>query len=201
LSTISINEDGAAVFRDAFMDIGSLIQAHGYWVLAAGCLLEGETILLLAGFAAHQGYLEPLAVIAIAWMCGFVSDQFYFWLGRWRGPALLARWPAIARQANRVDRLTERYQAAVIIGVRFAYGLRIAGPMLIGMSPISPSRFALLNACGALVWAILGTTAGWVFGRAAELALGHIRDVEEWLLLGLAAIGAIAWWMVRRRAW
>ena len=48
------------------MTLAALIQAHGYWVLAVGCLLEGETILVLAGFAAHRGYLDSLAVLAIA---------------------------------------------------------------------------------------------------------------------------------------
>jgi len=37
------------------MALGTLIGTHGYWVLALGCLLEGETILLLAGFTAHRG--------------------------------------------------------------------------------------------------------------------------------------------------
>ena len=31
--------------------LNEAIASHGYWVLALGCLLEGETVLLLAGFA------------------------------------------------------------------------------------------------------------------------------------------------------
>jgi membrane protein DedA with SNARE-associated domain len=179
------------------MDLGSLIEAHGYWVLAAGCLLEGETILVLAGFAAHRGYLHPVAVVGIASVTGFIGDQFYFWLGRRHGPAMLARWPSVAAQAARVHALTKRYHAAVIIGVRFAYGLRIAGPMLIGMSPVSAIRFALLNALGAVLWACIVGGLGWAFGQVAESVLGDLRHLEGWLFLGVVAVAAIAW-LVRK---
>jgi membrane protein DedA with SNARE-associated domain len=47
------------------LSLSPLIEAHGYWVLALGCLLEDGTALLLAGFAAHRGYLDPFAVVAI----------------------------------------------------------------------------------------------------------------------------------------
>ena len=181
------------------MTLGTLIETHGYWILALGCLLEGETILALAGFAAHRGYLDPVAVVGIAAVAGFTGDQFYFWLGRRHGPAVLARWPSVAVQAERVRRLSERHQALMIIGVRFAYGLRIAGPILLGTLSVPARRFALFNAIGALLWASLIAGLGWTFGHAAELALGRVAHLEGWLLLGLAAAGAIVWWVRRRR--
>jgi membrane protein DedA with SNARE-associated domain len=184
------------------MTLIALIQAHGYWLLAVGCLLEGETVLLLAGFAAHRGHLDPFAVVAIAAAAGFTGDEGFFWLGRRHGTAVLARWPAAARQVARVNNLIVRFQSAVIVFVRFAYGLRVAGPMIIGMSPISAWRFAAFNAMGALLWACVVGGAGWLFGQAAEVALGHIREVEGWLLLGLAAAaaawGALRWFRSRR---
>ena len=137
------------------MDIAGLVQTYGYFALAIGTFLEGETVLLAAGLAAHSGYLDIYAVIAVAAVCGFIGDQFFFWLGRRHGGAVLQRWPSINRQADRVHRLVERYHASVIIGVRFAYGLRIAGPVLIGMSAVSYVRFVLFNAIGAVLWGLL----------------------------------------------
>ena len=181
------------------MNLASLVEAHGYWVLTVGCLLEGETILVLAGFAAHQGYLNPLAVIAVAALAGFVGDQFYFWLGRRHGHAVMARWPSVVAHNDRLQALVGRYHAAVIVGVRFAYGLRIAGPILIGMSPVSSYRFALLNAMGAMLWACLIGGIGWVFGHAAESLMGEVRSAEVWLVLALAGIGFVIWWIRRSR--
>lgn len=182
------------------MHLGSLIETHGYWVVAVGCLLEGETILVLAGFAAHRGYLKLSAVLAIAWTAGFVGDQCWFWLGRLRGPAILTRWPSLARHTERVHRLLDRYHAALIVGVRFAYGLRIAGPLLIGSTGMPAWRFALFNALGAVLWACSITSVGWVFGEAAERLLGKARHLEGWLLLGLVAAGVITWWIRKGRA-
>jgi membrane protein DedA with SNARE-associated domain len=165
------------------MALEALIETHGYWVLALGCLLEGETVLMLAGFAAHRGYLDPAWVFAIGASAGFVGDQFYFYLGRRHGAAVLARWPAIERQSGRLERLLQRFHAAVVIGVRFAYGLRVAGPILIG--------------AGALLWSAVFTAIGWVFGQAAEAMLGRIKHLEGWLMLGLVA-GAVVWLVVRK---
>ena len=185
------------------MSLGSLIETHGYWVLALGCLLEGETVLVLAGFAAHRGYLNPFAVVGIATVAGFLGDQAYFWLGRRHGPWVMARWPRLARQAARVQTLLTRFQNAAIVGIRFAYGLRIAGPIVFGTLDIPASKFALFNALGALIWAVAIGALGWVFGQAAEMALGELRHVEAWLLLALAAAGAMIglwrWFAARNR--
>ena len=181
------------------MTLAGLVETHGYWMLALGCLLEGETILLLAGFAAHRGYLNPFAVLGVAATAGFVGDQFWFWLGRRHGAGVLARWSSLTRQVGRVHALLERFHAAAIIGVRFAYGLRIAGPVLIGMTTISRLRFAGLNAAGAVLWAVLIGGLGWMFGHAAEAVMGQIRHLEGWLMLCLTGGGALLWWVRRER--
>lgn len=83
-----------------------LIQTHGYWALALGCPFEGETVLSLAGFAAHCGWLDPLAVFGIASAAGFAGDQFFFWVGRRHGTAVLRHcaagrpWAARAHGSN-----------------------------------------------------------------------------------------------------
>lgn len=181
-------------------DLAGLIAAHGYAVLAIGCLLEGETVLLLAGFAAHRGHLNPLAVLVVASVAGFVGDQFFFWLGRRHGAQVLARRPAWARQATKVQALLQRWDAGFIVGVRFAYGLRVAGPVLMGMTPISGLRFALFNALGAVIWAVLVGGAGWVFGEAAQALLGEIHHLEGWLLLALVAAALVVWLWRRSRS-
>ena len=174
----------------------SLVATHGYWLLALGSLLEGETVLLLAGFAAHRGLLDPWRVLGIAAAAGFAGDQFWFWLGRRHGPRLLARWPALSRQSDRVQRLLQRWDAALVVGIRFAYGLRVAGPVLMGMSTIPATRFALLNAVGACAWAVVVGGAGWLFGHAAAALLGRLAGMEVALFVVLGLVGLALW---RRR--
>jgi membrane protein DedA with SNARE-associated domain len=182
------------------MDLHDLISTHGYWILTLGCLAEGETLLVLAGFAASRGTLDIFAVIGIAAVAGFLGDQFFFWLGRKHGSAVLRRFPSVAQQSERVFRLIERYQSWVIVGVRFAYGLRIAGPIIIGTSRISPGRFALFNAIGAVIWAPLVAGVGYLFGEAADAMIGELHNIELWLMLGLAAIVMLVLFVQRMRA-
>ncbi len=182
------------------MDIPALLQTYGYPLLALGCLLEGETVLALAGFAAHEGHLSFATVVLVAALAGFTGDQVFYWLGRRHGAAMLRRFPSIAREADRMHRLIERWHGWVIVLVRFAYGLRIAGPVLIGSSGVSPLRFAFFNALGAAIWAPLVAGAGWFFGRAVETLLGDIHRFEVWALLLAALVGGV-WliWTLRER--
>ena len=175
------------------MNVADLVGTHGYWVLFVGCFLEGETLLVLAGFAAHRGYLNLGTVIALAAVAGFAGDQAAFWLGRRHGVAMLARFPSIERRAQQVQRLVMRYPSLSVIGVRFAYGLRVAGPVLMGTTALSSARFAALNALGAILWATLLATIGWVFGEAAKVVLGEMQHIEGWLFLGGLLAGLLVW--------
>lgn len=180
------------------MDLAAVIQEHGYAILAVGCLFEGETIVALAGFAAHQGYLSLTAVLAVAAAAGFAGDQFYFWLGRRHGDAVLKRWPAVAAQAERLRGRVGHGPAWMIVGVRFAFGLRIAGPIVLGTSDIPGWRFAAFNALGAALWATVFALLGWTFGRAVEAALGRVERFEAGAL-AIVAVAAALWLLQRRR--
>jgi membrane protein DedA with SNARE-associated domain len=113
----------------------------------------------------------------------------------------LNRWPGLARRAPQLEPMLERWHAAAIIGVRFAYGLCVAGRVLMGMSSLPAWRFALYNALGALLWALVIGGLGWGFGEAATRVLGEIRHLEGWLLAALGLSGVV-WWALaslRRR--
>jgi membrane protein DedA with SNARE-associated domain len=176
-----------------------LIATHGYWLLALGCFLEGETILVLAGVAARLGYLNPLAVLGIAVGCGFAGDQFFFWLGRHSGTRILARWPALAQKAQPTQRLIERYDTLVVVMVRFVYGMRIAGPIFIGMSGIPWWRLIVFNFLGAVVWACAVAGAGWLLGEGVHVFLDHVHSIQAGGLLAVVLLGLVIWWVRRRR--
>jgi len=177
----------------------ALLENYGYIVVFLGALLEGETVLIMAGFAAHRGLLELPWVIALAAAGGFLGDQIFFALGRYRGREMLARLPSVQRQAARVEALIQRHSTWLIVGVRFMYGLRVAGPVLIGMSHVSHVKFIVLNLIGAVVWAIVVAGLGYVFGQAVELMLQDARRYELALLIAIAAAGAVVWAIRRLR--
>ena len=169
------------------LDIPALLAQYGLIILAVGCLLEGETVLILAGLAIHEGMLPLGNSLLVAMAFGWLGDQLGFWVGREKGDWLLGRFGFWRRQKPRVDRWIHRYHAFVIVMVRFAYGLRVAGPVLIGHSGLSPWKFAVFNGLGAMVWAGLFIGLGWLFGRTAEQILRRLHVVDHYLL----AAGAV----------
>lgn len=166
------------------------VEHYGYLAVVVGALLEGETVLMLAGFLAHQGHLDLGAVLLVAFAGGTVGDQLFFWFGRAFGPRLQQRSAMLARAGDRVGVLLRRYDAALIFGVRFMYGLRIAGPTAMGALGVSPRRFAVFNVLGAAVWAPLVGGAGYLSGHALEAWLGDLQWVEG-LLVAAVAGGAL----------
>ena len=179
------------------MPVAQLLADYGYLAVFIGSLLEGETILVLAGFAAHQGYLSLPVALALAFAGGTLGDQVFFWLGRGWGPSLLQRIPNAERRVQRVRDLLEHHHAPVIVGIRFMYGLRIIGPIVIGACDIPLWRFAVFNALGAAIWAPLVGGLGYLFGDALGLLKVDLKQFEGVVLALIIAV-AVAFSLVRR---
>ena len=169
------------------------LQVHGYWVLFVGTFLEGEAILIFAGFLACQGYLSIYGVILSAFAGSFLGDQFYFQFGRLKGPALLKLFHALARKFRKALRLIERYGSFVAFVSRYTYGLRILLPIILGMTNLSSRRFLILNLLSALSWAILFALVGFLFGKGASLFISDLDRYEPYLLLILAGFVGCMW--------
>ena len=181
------------------MNLSELIESYGYWVVLGGTLLEGESVLLLAGYAAYSGLLEFHWVIVVATVGSFLGDQLWYYLGRTRGEKLLKKFPSYAAPAKRAQQLLDRHRIPIILGLRFLYGLRIVLPFAIGMSKRIPTlQFQLLNFAGALIWSTIGVVAGYLFGNAIEKVLDEFHRYDEYIFLFLAVAG-ISYWLYSRR--
>lgn len=183
------------------MTIETLIQTYGYPALFVGTVLEGETVLVMAGFAAHRGFLSLGWVMLVAFLGSFLGDQTWFYVGRLRARSFLLKRPAWQSRVDRVHRLLERHQILVVLGFRFMYGLRNVTPFVIGASGFRPGRFLFLNATGAAIWAVAGATVGYLFGQTVEVFIEQARKYEL-ILFAMLAVGGMLLWVVgllRRR--
>ena len=183
------------------MNLEHFIDTYGYWAILVGTFLEGETIVVLGGFAAYRGYLSLPWVLLVAFSGTLCIDQILFYLGRNFGIKILGRRPSWQIRVDRVQRLLIKYQTWLIFMFRFLYGLRTVTPFVLGMSLVSKRRFVLLNALGASVWAIALGVGGYLFGQALEALLGDLKryDVK---ILGAMAMAGFLFWMIhlyRRR--
>lgn len=181
------------------MTPADFISTYGYAAVGIGAFLEGETFLVLGGFAAHSGYLELPWVIASAFTGALFGDQLYYNLGRLKGKAFLESRPTWKIKSERVFVLMERHQVWLILGFRFLYGLRVVTPFIIGMGNISRTRFLVLNIVGTTIWATSITVLGFLFGNALEAIFGNIKKYEIWVLVVLALAGLAIWFFRFRR--
>jgi membrane protein DedA with SNARE-associated domain len=175
------------------MTLEYLISQYGYVALVIGTFLEGEVILIVAGFAVHLGYLKLEWVMLAAFAGSVAGDQFYFFLGRVKGEAFLKKRPRWQTKVQKVWKLLDRYRTLMILGFRFAYGLRMVTPFAIGLSNIRASRFLILNMIGGLGWSVIVALVGYFFGAAAKVIAGDIRKYEHWIVLGILLATALAW--------
>ncbi|ECO8610992.1 DedA family protein [Salmonella enterica] len=183
------------------MDINTLITHYGYAALVIGSMAEGETVTLLGGVAAHQGLLKfPLVVAAVA-LGGMMGDQLLYLLGRCYGGKILRRFPRYHTKIRRAQKMIQRHPYLFVIGTRFMYGFRVVGPLLIGASRLPPKIFLPLNIVGALVWALLFTTLGYLGG---EVIAPWLHDLDQhfkhgvWLILAVVLVVGVRWWLKRR---
>jgi membrane protein DedA with SNARE-associated domain len=169
--------------------ISAFVASYGYLAVFLGTLAEGETVLAAAGFAAHRGLLDWRWVIAVAVVGATLGDQLSFLIGRWQGPALLRRFPALAGREPDIRRLLDRHAIAIVPALRFMYGLRIAGPAILGSYRLPVLRFTVLNAIGATVWAVLIVGIGYGLGEAMGALLGDLRRIEGTIMIVIVAAG------------
>ena len=179
------------------MDIENLLRTTGYPALFLGSVLEGETCLVLASLMAYNGLLDISTVIVVAYAGAVCGDQLFYYFGRLRGHAFIRRRPRWQCKLERAEALLQRFHLPMVLSFRFLYGLRGVVPFALGLSGLSPLRFSLLNAAGALLWATSmgwGTyrLAGWIQTRLPDT---HLIKTASLLLTLIIIVGV---WMVLR---
>lgn len=170
-----------------------LLQKFGYLAVFIGTFLEGETILVMAGFFAERGYLRMSLVILVAFLGSYVGHICWFYLGRTQGVKLLDRFPKMKKHFGKGIRMFERYGAPAIFITQWLYGLRVTCAVIIGMSRISTLKFLIYEAVTCAVWAAVIGVLGFYFGRAIESLLGRAAHIEKWGLLVMVVIGLSVW--------
>jgi len=166
---------------------------YGYWAILIGTFLEGETIVIVAGFLAERGYMNVYWIIAAAFVGSMSGDQLAFWIGRAKGQGFIAKRPKLAKRVDKVLRMFERHQTIILLGFRFVYGFRNVTPFAVGMSNVRASRFFVLNFIGAFVWAVVFGMGGFVFGVALEAILIKVKRYEMYILGGMVAVFFLIW--------
>ncbi|HYB10846.1 MAG TPA: DedA family protein [Alphaproteobacteria bacterium] len=180
------------------MDVKHLLLDFGPLVILVWTFFEGETVLLVAGFLAHQGYISLEWSILAAFVGSTSGDQLYFWIGRKFGEQILDWRPAWRVRIERPLRLLVRYQNLFILSFRFIYVVRNVASFSIGLAGVSFRRFTILNAIAAAIWALSFGLGGYWFGSTLETVAGGVQEIET-VAVVVVALALVAYFVWRRR--
>jgi membrane protein DedA with SNARE-associated domain len=177
------------------MDVRSLLLSYGPLVILIWTFFEGETILLVAGFLAQQGYMSLEWSILAAFVGSLLGDQLYFWLGRKFGTQLLDWRPSWRPSIDRALKLLLRHQNLFILSFRFIYMVRNVASFSIGIAGVGFRRFTILNTIAAALWALSFGLGGYYFGKTLKHILGEVEVVETYVVIAVAVtLFAFAIW-------
>ncbi len=199
------------LLENSLQIIESFMLAYGYWAVFFGVMLEnaglpvpGETILLVAGYYSSTGEFHIGIVMLIAALGAVTGDNIGFAIGHHYGRGFLLRvgkylFLTPARLAH-MERYFERYGPKTIFVARFITGLRVFAALLAGASKMPWRLFIINNVAGAVLWSIVITTVGYLFGQSLPVVIKWVGRSGTIALVTLAVIGIIIWHINRRRS-
>jgi membrane protein DedA with SNARE-associated domain len=185
---------------------------YGYWAVFFGVMLEnagvpvpGETILLVAGYFASTGEFNIALVMIIAASGAVVGDNIGFAIGHHYGRGFLLRvgrfFFLTPKRLEHMESYFERHGNKTILVARFITGLRVFAALLAGASRKMPWRvFVLYNMAGAVLWSVVITTLGYLFGASLPILVKWVGRSGTILLIAAIVIGVVVWRVRRHRA-
>ena len=187
--------------------IEQYMLAYGYWAVFFGVMLEnaglpvpGETILLVGGYFAsvHPNHFNLIRVMVTAALGAVVGDNIGFAIGHHYGRAFLLRigrfFFLTPKRFAHMEKYFESHGNKTILVARFITGLRVFAALLAGASRKMPWRvFLVYNLAGAILWAIVITTLGYVFGQSLPLLVKWVGRTGTILLVALIVTGIVIW--------
>jgi membrane protein DedA with SNARE-associated domain len=176
------------------------VSTYGYWTVVGiialesmGLPLPGEATLIAAAvYARKTHHLNIWGVIAAGAAGAILGDNIGFWIGREIGYRLLLRYGHYVYLTDARIKLGQylflRHGGKIVFFGRFVAMLRAFAALLAGANNMSWPRFLLLNAAGAIVWAVLYGGAAYYFGHALE----HVSKPAAFGLTIIVAIAFVA---------
>lgn len=185
---------------------------YGYWAIFFGVMLEnagvpvpGETILLIGGYFASTGHFNIALVMLIAASGAVIGDNIGFAIGHHYGRGFLLRvgrfFFLTPKRLGHMEDYFGRYGNKTILVARFITGLRVFAALLAGASRKMPWRvFVVYNMAGAVLWAVVITTLGYLFGQSLPLLIKWVGRSGTMLLIAVIVIVVIVWRVRRHQA-
>jgi membrane protein DedA with SNARE-associated domain len=157
------------------------ISTYGYLAVFLGVFVEGEAIVVTAGFLAFQGLLDLHWVILSALAGSICTYQGFFYLGRSQGTRFLDRRPHWKPRVSKIQSLLQKHYLLIIFGYRMFFGFRSITPFALGMTNIKQSRFFVIDLLPAITWSVTFSILGYFFGQALQALISDLEKYKFWI--------------------
>ena len=204
--------DTLALFRHLDEHLLWLVQTYDRWSYAILFLvifcetglvvtpfLSGDSLLFAAGTVAAVGSFDLTSLRALLVVAAVAGDAANYFIGR----TLTVRWARRSRLVKqeyleRAELFYRTHGGKAIVIARFAPFLRTFVPFVAGAARMPYRRFGFFNVAGGLIWVVLFSFAGYLFGRVPFVERNFAAVVLGIIILSLlpAILGA---WNGRRR--
>jgi membrane protein DedA with SNARE-associated domain len=171
-----------------------LLSQYGYLLIFVITLFEGETVLIISGILASQGFLNIELSILSAFLGSTIGDQMFFHFARHEGYRFVKKFKYVWAVLPRAEKLVKRHGIRTVLFARYLYGLRLGLVVMCGLVKMPVAKFSLYNAGAALVWAVSYGFLGYFFSVAIVSVVG--LKVEA-ILPAAIGIAAIIYWISR----
>jgi len=168
------------------------IENYGLIAVFIGCVAEGESAAILAGFFAHQHVFVPWQAYAAVFLGAFLGDALFFLTGRFFADNQYVTRLKSRPGFERAFQLVQQHPTKYVILNRYVYGFRLVGGVAAGLSNIPAPKFVALNILSSLIWASIFTSIGWFFGLGAERLIGDALKNHHRIVIGLGIGLAVA---------
>jgi undecaprenyl-diphosphatase len=158
---------------------------------AIGLFIPGQTIVVVAGFLAHEGVIQFWLVATLACVGAILGDCVGYWAGRRFGTTVIQR-PAFLDEVNELLRI---HPIKTLVFGRFNSITRAFAPFVAGANHVRFGRFMIANVIGGVLWGLCWATLGYVFGASYELA----SKTLEWAVVIFVIVVTVGYFMYR--AW
>jgi membrane protein DedA with SNARE-associated domain len=205
----------------SFIDpLVAFVSAHawlGYLTLFLAALLEavpivgsvvpGSTIILALSALVPGGDLRLEWVLAAAVAGAVLGDGGAFWVGHRSQRDILGKWPMVNYPGviAQSEAFFNRWGALAVFFARFVPPIRAFVPLTAGALGMPPMRFYAVNIPAILLWApahvlpgVLAVSALHEYGGFPHHG-GFARHYWMLAIIVGALIGALAFWILRRR--
>lgn len=193
--------------------IQNLMDSMGYLGILLLMVLENifppipsELIMPSAGFAAARGDMSLGMVVLMGTLGSVLGTLPLYYIGKAFGEDKLVAWAdkhgkwltLSGKDIKKADEWFDRHGSKAVLFGRMVPGIRSLLSLPAGMSEMPLPKFLIYSAIGSALWSAALAYAGYALGENYDRVEQYVGPASK-VILGLLVVGAVAWFLKRKR--